>query len=272
MRPIHGQTDTAALDARILVCHILGIDQAKLLAMLGQPLASVLDSQAVARFDDLWKRRLAGEPVAYLVGRKEFFGLSFRVDRRVLVPRPDTETLVETILEDWPEDRLSGRVLDCCTGSGCIAVALAHERPSWEVWASDISSEALEVARENGAELADGRVRFRQADLLEGFEPGGWRIIASNPPYLTIQETELRRAAGWVEPELALVSGSDGLDHVRRLVRQAADLLEPGGCLYIESSPTQTESIQGLLSDAEFTDIYSVADLAGAERVTRGRR
>lgn len=254
------------LDAQILLLHALGRspqDRAWLIAHDGDtPGARVLET-----FEALAKRRAAGEPIAYLLGHKEFFGLDLVVDPRVLVPRPDTETLVE-----WALDLLSGlaipRILDLGTGSGAIALALQSRRPDAHVEATDLSADALEVARANAQRLGLP-VHLRQAAWLDG-APSGWNLIASNPPYIREADPHLPALAH--EPRTALTSGVDGLHDIRTIVAQALPHLVPGGWLLLEHGWDQAEAVRALLAQAGFVQVASRRDLAGIERASGGQR
>ncbi|MDQ7954876.1 MAG: peptide chain release factor N(5)-glutamine methyltransferase [Pseudomonadota bacterium] len=256
------------LDAQILLLHALGRpahERAWLLAHDTDPLPAA----AAADFAALCGRRAAGEPVAYLLGEKEFHGLPLAVDARVLVPRPDTETLV-----DWALDCLAGRpapaVLDLGTGSGAIALALQQARPDAQVDAVDASADALAVARAN-AERLGLPVRFRQADWLDGAgsaRPGGYALIASNPPY--IAEGDAHLPALRHEPAGALVSGPDGLRDIRRIVADAPAHLAEGGWLLLEHGHDQAPAVRALLAERGFTEVQGRDDLAGIARCSGG--
>ena len=256
------------LDAQILLLHALGRPghaRAWLLAHDTDP----LPASAAATFAALCARRAAGEPVAYLLGEKEFRGLTLAVDARVLVPRPDTETLV-----DWALACLAGRpspaVLDLGTGSGAIALALRQARPDAQVDAVDASADALAVARAN-AERLGLPVRFREADWLAGAataRPEGYALIASNPPY--IAEGDAHLPALRHEPAGALVSGADGLRDIRRIVAEAPAHLVEGGWLLLEHGHDQAPAVRALLADRGFTDVQSRDDLAGIARCSGG--
>lgn len=253
------------LDAQLLLLHAVGRDphdRAWLLAHDTDELPPATD----AAYQALCLRRAGGEPVAYLVGEKEFFGLPLQVDRRVLVPRPDTETLVE-----WSLEVLQGRsapaVIDLGTGSGAIALALAHRRPDARVSAVDRSEEALAVARGNAQRLGLA-VAFRSASWLEG-APTGLDLVASNPPYIEAQDPHL--AALVHEPLSALASGADGLDDIRQIIDQAPAHLAPGGWLLLEHGWNQALAVRALLAQAGFDQVQSRQDLAGIERCSGGR-
>ena len=310
-------SETPSLDASLLLAAALSIEKDRLLSSLPDD----IDELSRGRFLGLVAERARGRPVAYLVGRKEFWGHEFYVDERVLVPRPDTELLVELALREGcrigSERALRGAATgaaagqapspchaplclhEACTGSGCVAISLALERPGWKVSASDISSDALAVARRNAllllpAERAGGDLDFLEADLLDlpdcgplvreaagggtaacEANPGEagirYDLVLANPPYV---ESGLARelADSWGEPLLALDGGSDGLDPYRRLVPQAFALLAPGGALLLEADPGEMPALRDLLSGAGFEAVETVADLAGLARVTLGRK
>lgn len=254
----------ARIDAQLLLLHVLGRegDRAWLLAHDDD----ALDAQAEERFRVLCRRRLDDEPVAYLTGRKEFFGLPLAVDARVLVPRPDTETIVEWALE-LLRDVPAPRVLDLGTGSGAIALAIQHARRDAQVEAVDRSADALEVAQANARQLGLP-VRFRQSSWLDG--AGTYDLIASNPPYIRNDDGHL--ASLRHEPRGALVAGADGLDDLRAIVQTAPAHLRPGGWLLLEHGWDQAAAVRGLLSAAGFAAPASRCDLAGIARCSGGRR
>lgn len=252
------------LDAQLLLLHALGRaphDRAWLLAhdtdAMPEPAWSALAAQL--------SRRLAGEPVAYLLGEKEFRGLDLKVDARVLVPRPDTETLVEWALE-CIGGHAAPRVLDLGTGSGAIALALQHARPGAQVDAVDASADALAVARANAHRLGLP-VRFAQANWLDGAGTG-YTVIASNPPYIAANDPHLPALRH--EPVSALVAGPDGLDDIRQIVRQAPAHLAPGGWLLLEHGHDQAAAVRQLLTAHGFADVQSREDLAGIQRCSGG--
>jgi len=274
------------LDAQLLLLHALGRpaqDRAWLLAHD----TDALPAPVQAAFDTCVQRRLDGEPVAYITGHKEFFGLDLQVDARVLVPRPDTETLVEWALSLLPhplplptgsslplplgEGRGEGlppqQILDLGTGSGAIALALKHTRPDVQVTAVDASADALAVARANAQRLRLD-VAFTQGSWLEGINTQ-FDLIVSNPPYIAAQDRHLKDLKH--EPLQALASGADGLDDIRRIITQARAHLHPGGWLLLEHGWDQAGAVRALLIDAGFEDVQSRADLAGIERCSGGR-
>lgn len=256
----------ARLDAQLLLLHALGrpaTDRAWLVAHDDEAIAG----DAAQAFHVFLARRAAGEPLAYLVGYKEFFGLDLQVDARVLVPRPDTETLVEWALEVLT-GRAAPRVVDLGTGSGAIALAIAHRRRDAEVEAIDASADALAVATENARRL-DLPVHFVQAHWLAQAR-GPYDLVVSNPPYVAAGDAHLQALRH--EPREALVAGADGLDEVREIVHQAPAVLAPGGWLLLEHGWDQAAAVRGLLQAAGFADVGSRRDLAGIERCTGGRR
>lgn len=249
----------ARIDAQLLLLHVLGRageERGWLIAHDDDP----LEPAAAERFAALCRRRAAGEPVAYLVGAKEFFGLQLHVDDRVLVPRPDTETIVEWALE-LLQDRSAPRVLDLGTGSGAIALALQSARSDARVEAVDRSADALAVARANAQRLGLP-VRFRQADWLAG--AGAYDLIVSNPPYIAEGDPHLPDLAH--EPRQALVAGADGLDDVRRIIAAAPAHLAAGGWLLLEHGWDQAQAVRALLAQAGLARASSRKDLAGIAR------
>jgi len=263
------QLDTPRLDAEILVAHALGLSRVQLYVQHDRPLTAA----ELAGIRELIKRRQAGESVAYVVGKKEFWGLELAVDARVLVPRPDTETLVEEGRARLDEQKGEGeRIADVGTGSGAIALALAKLRPAAALYAVDISPDALAVARAN-AERLGLAVTFLEGDLaapLAAHAP--FALIAANLPY--IPRAELAGLAPEVraEPALALDGGPDGLDLVRRLVAGAPALLRSGGALALEIGAGQADATAALLEAAGFQDLRRRRDLAGIDRVVSGVR
>ena len=253
------------LDAQLLLLHALGrpgTDRAWLLAHDDEEMAP----QAVQAFQACCERRAAGEPLAYIVGSREFFGLELHVDARVLVPRPDTETVVEWSLEVLA-DTAAPRVVDLGTGSGAIALAIAHRRTDAQVEAVDASADALAVASENARRLSL-QVRFAQGEWLAGCS-GRYDLIVSNPPY--VAEGDEHLPALRHEPMQALVAGVDGLADIRAIVEQAPPRLASDGWLLLEHGWDQAAAVRELLRAAGFADVVSRHDLAGIERCTGGR-
>jgi release factor glutamine methyltransferase len=252
------------LDAQLLVLHVLGQaahDRAWLLAHD----TDALPLPAEAELDTLAARRIAGEPLAYLTGHKEFFGLDLMVDARVLDPRPDTETLVEWALEVLPPTN-PARMVDLGTGSGAIALALKATRPTLDVSAVDYSTDALAVAQANAQRLQLD-VQCIQGSWLDSVQ-GRFAAIVSNPPYIRADDSHLEALTH--EPLQALASGMDGLDDIRHIVAQAPVHLLPGGWLLLEHGYDQAPAVRALLAAAGFTQIQSRRDLAGIARCSGG--
>jgi release factor glutamine methyltransferase len=252
------------LDAQLLLLQSLGkapSDRAWLLAHDDQVLAGVQEQA----FLDYCRRRAAGEPLAYISGHKEFFGLDLLVDSRVLVPRPETEILVEWAIELITEE---ADVIDLGTGSGAIALAIRHARPQAHVEAVDKSADALAVARENAKRLSL-RVEFRQASWLECCQ-SHYDLIVSNPPYVAQGDSHLEALRH--EPRSALAAGDDGLDDIRVIAGSALARLKPGGWLLIEHGWDQAAAVRELLSGAGLGNVASRHDLAGIERCSGGQR
>lgn len=258
------QTLLDALDYRVLLCHALQLNR---IALITQSERALSDDDA-QRFRQLVQRRLAGEPVAYLVGQREFFGLPFEVSAAVLIPRPDTELLVELTLERTPPQ---GRVLDMGTGSGAIAVSVAHSRPDAEVTALDVSADALAVAGRNAA-ANQARVQFLQSDWYSALHDAPrFDLIASNPPYIASGDRHLSEGDLRYEPVGALTDHADGLAALRIIIAGAPRHLKPQGWLLMEHGYDQAEAVRALLQAAGYSEVQSWRDLAGIERVTGGR-
>ncbi|MEM9069247.1 MAG: peptide chain release factor N(5)-glutamine methyltransferase [Myxococcota bacterium] len=258
--------DSPRLDAEVLLALALQVERIRLYLDLDRPLNET-ERNAVRGFV---QRRRGREPVAYIRGWREFWGRRFRVTPDVLIPRPDTETLVEAALARIPEDGV-GPVMDLCTGSGCVVVALAAERPQLEVVASDISASALAIATENAASN-EVQVRFVEGDLFAS-EPGPFALITANPPYIGEGElADLDADVAEHEPHLALVGGASGLELVTRLIPEAHARLQPGGWLLMEIGIDQANAVSALFEDAGFVEVSTVRDLGNIERVVLGRR
>lgn len=255
-------TRTARLEARVLAAFAWKVAPAWLFAHDTDPLA---DAQSAA-FEALLARRLTGEPVAYLVGTREFYGRPFRVSPDVLIPRPDTELLVELALARIPADQ-SMDVLDLGTGSGCIAITLALERPHARVTAVDRSAAALAIARHN-AGILDARVAFLASDWFDALAGRRFGLIVSNPPYVPAADPHLTRGDVRFEPLNALAAGNDGLDDLRHLIAAARAHLEPGGTLLLEHGHDQAEAVVALLARGGYARTQSWPDLAGILRVS----
>ena len=259
--------DSPRLTAELLLAHVLRTSRVRLYTDLDRP----LEATELAAYRGLIARRAAGEPTSYLTGTREFYGRTFAVDPRVLVPRPETELLVEAVLQAVPRDA-EVRVLDLCTGSGCVGITLALERPRARVLATDSSPGAVEVARANAAALgAAERFEARLGDLLapvEGEDP--FDVVVANPPYVPTGELptlspEVRR-----EPPLALDGGRDGLDVVRRIAAEAPRRLVPGGLVALEIGDGQGPAVHSLLEAVGYGSVRIERDLARHDRLALG--
>lgn len=258
--------ETPYLDACLLLSETLGMEKEQLFARLGDPMNSAQHQS----YESLLLRRAAGVPVSYLRNRKEFYGLEFVVDERVLVPRPETELIIDTVFELTEHRPQLERVHDSCTGSGCIALTLAKLHPGFVVSASDISEGALEVFALNADRLLNHRPLSYCSNLLEQV-PDRFHIIVSNPPYLRSSEVDSMQATGWPEPRLALDGGHDGLDLVRKLAQQAVTSLYPKGYLVVEVADAQMDSVTRIFAENGYSEVDVRHDLAGRRRVCVGR-
>ncbi len=264
------------LESRILLSHVLGWSRTQLITRDREPLAP----ETVAVYRALHARRVAGEPIAYLTGTREFFGLTLSVSPSVLIPRPETELLVELALARL-EGRVNPRVLDLGTGSGAIALAIAHSRPDAQVTALDRSADALDVAQANARQLGlDGRVRFLASDWYAALPVASatsaaslpFDVIVSNPPYIVSGDEHLSQGDLRFEPVDALTDHADGLAALRTIVAGAPSRLASGGWLLCEHGYHQAADVRALCTAAGFTDVFSERDLADIERTTGGRR
>jgi len=255
----------ARLEARVLAAFAWNVSPAWLIAHD----TDALGETQTAQFETLLTRRLAGEPVAYLTGTREFYGRPFQVSPDVLIPRPDTELLVELALARIPPDQAMD-VLDLGTGSGCIAVTLALERPLARVTAVDRSSAALAIAQHN-AKMLNARVEFLTSDWFDALAGRRFDLIVGNPPYIAAADPHLARGDVRFEPLSALAAGQDGLDDLRRLTTTACAHLKPGGMLLLEHGYDQSDAVQGLLRMNGIHAPQSWADLSGILRVTGGK-
>ncbi len=254
------------LDAQLLLLHALGRTPHERAWLLAHD-TDMLPPEPRSVFKESALRRTAGEPLAYITGHKEFYGLDLQVDARVLVPRPDTETLVDWALELLANAPTATRVLDVGTGSGAIALALKSARPDWHVVAVDNSAAALDVAKTNARRLQLD-ITCVQASWLQGLR-GDFALIVSNPPYIAERDTHLQTLQH--EPLAALVAGTDGLDALRNIASTAPRYLQPDGWLLLEHGYDQAKAVQTLLKAAGLQAVQSRRDLAGIERCTGGR-
>ncbi len=269
------RNESASLDASLLLAKAMQLNRAQIYMRLED---SIPDFQ-MDTFQAFVDRRAQGEPVAWILGKKEFWGRDFIVGPGVLCPRPDTETLVEAALAAMdrilcrPGQALSPpRLLDCCTGPGTIALTLAQERPEWRIDASDISPVAEKYFKQNAAAMHVPRATFHLTDLFPRDRPP-FDMIVSNPPYLTPREYMEKQEQQWQEPEQALNGGGpDGLQLIERLISQAPRHLRPGGYLFIEAAPPQMPIIKTKLAHANLKDVQIYKDLAGRDRVISAQR
>ncbi len=251
------------LDVEVLLCHCLGCDRSRLFARPEQ----AVDADALRSFETLLARRRHGEPIAHLTGEREFWSLALKVTPDTLIPRPDTELLVETALARWPADR--ARVLDLGTGTGAIALALATERPGWTLVAVDSSPAAVALARENAARHGLDRVRIMASDWFEAVQ-GPFDLIVANPPYIAAHDHHLGEGDVRFEPASALVAGNGGLDDLTRIIGAAVNHLTPAGLLMVEHGADQGQAVRRLFAGAGYQRVETLRDLSGLERVTLG--
>jgi release factor glutamine methyltransferase len=256
---------TGRLEAEILLGEVLGVNRAWLYANPDKTVSPELGNE----FLDMVGRRRNGEPIAYLTGRREFWSLPLKVTADVLIPRPETELLVETALNFIPADA-AWRIADLGTGSGAIALALASERPLCEIHATEHGEAALAVARENAQDIAPGRVNFNRGYWLEPLD-GRFQIIVSNPPYVAQDDPHLAAGDCRFEPREALTPGRDALAAIRLIAREAQHFLEPGGWLVFEHGFDQGKAVRELMRGLAYQGVRTWKDLEGRERVTAGQ-
>ncbi len=255
------------LEAEILLGHLLGKSRSWLIAWSD----TCLDDQQLQRYTDLINKRIQGIPIAHLTTEREFWSLPLKITADTLIPRADTELLVETCLELYPAGR-SVTVADLGTGSGAIALAIATERPEWSVLATDQSHQALDVAIHNAAALHIDNIQLLQGNWFDAL-PADTRveILLSNPPYIPHDDPHLLQGDLRFEPRSALASGADGLDAIRVIISKAEDYLKPGGYLLLEHGYNQGSAVRQLMHKSALGEIHTFTDLAGHERVTMGR-
>lgn len=254
------------LDAQLLLQHVLQVNRAWLIAHEND----ALSTETQAKFEALLARRLQGEPIAYILGEREFYGLRLQVTPATLIPRPDTETLVEAALANIPKNG-NVHVLDLGTGSGAIALAIAKNRPQSLVLAVDASHTALQVAKHNADRLNISNVQFVLSDWFSALEDQRFEMIVSNPPYIEADDPHLAQGDLRFEPVTALASGIDGLDDIRSIVEQCLTHLKPQGWLMLEHGYNQAEAVSDLMSAVGLVDVATIKDLGGNNRVTMGK-
>ena len=260
--------DGGRLDVELLLGRVLGLDRIGLIMQSERPLTPA----ELNAFRELFKRRRLGEPVAYLLGEREFYGISLRVDARVLIPRPDSELLVEVALKRTRERSMRGDALDLCTGSGCVAIAFARQRPTWSVTASDISPDALALARANAHRTGAVRnLRLLEGSLFTPIAEQRFDLVTANPPYIATGDiATLPVDVRDFEPRLALDGGADGLDLVREIAAQGPQHLTPGGVLAMEIGADQGAAAVAILERSGYRDVELARDLGARDRVVSG--
>ena len=272
-------TQEANVEAQLLLQHVLNINRAWLIAHEGD----ALQANIHAAYRALINRRLNGEPIAYILGYREFYGLKLNVTADTLIPRADTETLVDAALAKidlllspsrQPSPTLGGgtfSILDLGTGTGAIALAIAKNRPQAFVTAVDASENALKIAQENAKNLSIANVKFVQSNWFGALQNEKFDVIVSNPPYIEQNDAHLSQGDLRFEPSSALVSGEDGLDDIKHIIANAPMRLHPHGCLLLEHGYNQALAVAALLKSAGFTEIETIKDLGGNDRVTLGK-
>ena len=258
--------ETAKLEAQLLLQHALNVSRAWLIAHEIDALEANID----VVFETLLNRRLNGEPIAYILGTREFYGLNLKVTADTLIPRPDTETLVEAALAKISHQEKS-QILDLGTGTGAIALAIAKHRPQAHITAVDTSENALKISQENAQNLHISNVQFILSNWFDALKNQRFDVIVSNPPYIEANDMHLKQGDLRFEPISALASGEDGLDAIRAIISQAPQHLNPHGWLMLEHGYNQASKVAALLEQAGFSDISNAKDLSGIDRVTIGR-
>lgn len=260
------ESESPRLDAELLLRHVTGLDASSLITRNTQPLS---DSES-EQFSELLERRKNGEPIAHLIGYREFWSLSLNVNRHSLIPRPDTELLVELALDLIDRHTLAS-VIDLGTGTGAIAIAVKKERPHCDVTATDNSIDALLVAQKN-ANQHQVKLNLVQSRWFDQLAANSYDLIISNPPYIAETDPHLQRGDVRFEPRAALAAGADGLDAIREIVRWAPTHLSENGWLLLEHGYRQAAQVRAIMATQDFTDIETRQDLAGNDRVTLGRK
>ena len=255
-----------AVDASTMLCHVLDCSPSHLIAWPDKELSQ----QQAVQFSDMLQQRNAGAPVAYITGKREFWSLPFKVTPDVLIPRPETETLVEFVLERF-SDKTALSVADLGTGSGAIACALAVEHPRWNIIATDTSQKALNIAQFNASAHNLENIHFLHGQWFEPLATLDFDLIISNPPYVAIDDPHLIEGDVRFEPAAALISGEQGTDAIALLTRQAGNYLRTDGWLVVEHGYDQQQAVYNCFKHGDFEDIIQLTDLAGQPRVTAGR-
>lgn len=260
-------TDNPLLEAEILLAHVLDTTRSYLHIWC----ETKLNQDQCKEFAACLLRRRNKEPIAYITGSREFWSLNFFVTPDTLIPRPETELLVESVLDTFKHSTTAIKVADLGTGCGAIALAMAHERPDWQIYATDVSESALQIARKNARRLALQNISFHQGNWCTALPCDGFDVIVSNPPYIGEMEWEAYAEGLEFEPRDALISGLDGLDSIRTICHSAKSCLKPAGYVFVEHGFLQGAAVRKIFAAAGYSQIHSVRDLSGQERVTVGQ-
>lgn len=259
-------SESARLDAEVLLTHVLHTNRSYLYAHLEHDITA----EEIAAFMELLQRRQNGEPIAYILGEKEFWSLPFKVTPDTLIPRPETELLIELAFKKLPSTE-SLHIADLGTGSGAIAVSLAYERKNWQLHATDQCEKALSIAKENSKRLTTLNVSFFHGEWCKALPQQKYSAIISNPPYIAQHDKHLQQGDLRFEPLSALVSGVDGLQDIRTILHQAYNYLVPNGLIMLEHGYQQAPAVRTLMHDLGYSEIESHKDLQGHERVTSAK-
>jgi release factor glutamine methyltransferase len=256
----------SALEASVLLCEVLNVSRTYLIAHSNK----ILDLAQQQQFESLVQRRKAGEPIAYIVGKKEFWSLELDIDKNTLIPRPETELLVETVLQKLAATaQLS--IVDLGTGSGAIALALASERPNWKLFATDQSAAALKVSQHNAQKYKLNNIEFYQGNWFEALPQQKFDAIISNPPYIADTDPHLMQGDLRFEPKPALIAGENGFADLFWIIQQSRNYLTNNGWVFLEHGSTQAVNLQRFFTENQFQNIETIQDLAGLDRVTFGQ-
>lgn len=259
-------SDTASLDAEVLLCHVLKKTRSHLRAWPEKELSNEQQTQ----FQQLIEKRIKGTPIAYLTGNREFWSRDFKVNEHVLIPRPDTELLIELSL-NLLKNKTNASIIDLGTGSGAIAITLAAERPDIDVWATDQSEQALKIAKENASSHQIQNIHFCLSDWFDSIKASKFDLVISNPPYIDGDDPHLSQGDVRFEPESALVADNNGLKDIKSISQQAQTYLKSGGTLLIEHGYDQQSAVQALFKRFNYHDTQTHTDLSGNPRVTTGQ-
>jgi len=259
-------SDSPRLDAEVLLSTVLKKDRSYFRAFP----EVVPDEHQQQTFQTLLAKRCDGQPIAHITGSREFWSLDLSVNEHTLIPRADTEILIEFILEQFPENKLS--VADLGTGTGAIALALASEKPGWDITATDRSNQALKIAQDNAEQLALNNIHFKAGSWFDAINRQEFDLIVSNPPYIAAKDPHLSQGDVRFEPVSALASGDDGLDDIRLLIAEAAKYLKPNGWLILEHGYDQKEAVKQLFEDRGYQRITQRNDYGNNPRMTAGKR